>query len=227
MSAPRTLLCGFCAKTQHEVKMLIAGPTTFICNECVDLCHDIVHEKAGAARTAPPPMAPGSYGCHEALHLAHVFAVVIDQHLRGHLAIERNPDWAKLADAAQDALAELYQAIGREHLEARGEPAADRVCEAGAVIRLDPGWAEDVATPDADVGFVFTRLGATFTGLSVEIAVGDDAPLVIAEPRQLDAAATAALRHWVVRHARTLAAHWRDESGSVDLVERLRAEQQS
>ncbi|CAK7192221.1 ATP-dependent Clp protease ATP-binding subunit ClpX [Commensalibacter sp. Nvir] len=38
------LYCSFCGKSQHEVKKLIAGPTVFICNECVELCMDIVKE---------------------------------------------------------------------------------------------------------------------------------------------------------------------------------------
>ncbi len=40
-----TLYCSFCGKSQHEVKKLIAGPQTFICNECVVLCMDIVREE--------------------------------------------------------------------------------------------------------------------------------------------------------------------------------------
>ena len=36
-----TLYCSFCGKSQHEVRKLIAGPTVFICNECVELCADI------------------------------------------------------------------------------------------------------------------------------------------------------------------------------------------
>lgn len=39
-----TLYCSFCGKNQHEVRKLIAGPTVFICNECVELCMDIVKE---------------------------------------------------------------------------------------------------------------------------------------------------------------------------------------
>ena len=39
-----TLYCSFCGKSQHEVRKLIAGPTVFICNECVELCMDIVKE---------------------------------------------------------------------------------------------------------------------------------------------------------------------------------------
>ena len=40
-----TLFCSFCGKSQHEVKKLIAGPTVFICDECVELCTDIIREE--------------------------------------------------------------------------------------------------------------------------------------------------------------------------------------
>ncbi len=40
-----TLYCSFCGKSQHEVRKLIAGPNVFICNECVELCMDIIHEE--------------------------------------------------------------------------------------------------------------------------------------------------------------------------------------
>ena len=40
-----TLFCSFCGKSQHEVKKLIAGPTVYICDECVDLCTDIIREE--------------------------------------------------------------------------------------------------------------------------------------------------------------------------------------
>jgi ATP-dependent Clp protease ATP-binding subunit ClpX len=41
-----TLYCSFCGKSQHEVRKLIAGPTVFICDECVELCMDIIREEA-------------------------------------------------------------------------------------------------------------------------------------------------------------------------------------
>ncbi|MCJ2187929.1 ATP-dependent Clp protease ATP-binding subunit ClpX [Novosphingobium beihaiensis] len=49
--AKSTLYCSFCGKSQHEVRKLIAGPTVFICDECVELCNDIIREetKAGIA----------------------------------------------------------------------------------------------------------------------------------------------------------------------------------
>jgi len=39
------LNCSFCGKVQDDVKKLIAGPSVYICNECVDLCNDIIDEE--------------------------------------------------------------------------------------------------------------------------------------------------------------------------------------
>ncbi|MBM3565639.1 MAG: ATP-dependent Clp protease ATP-binding subunit ClpX [Alphaproteobacteria bacterium] len=55
-----TLYCSFCGKSQHEVRKLIAGPTVFICDECVELCMDIIREehKTGLVKSGdgiPPP----------------------------------------------------------------------------------------------------------------------------------------------------------------------------
>lgn len=49
-----TLYCSFCGKSQHEVRKLIAGPTVFICDECVELCMDIIREesKSGLVRSS-------------------------------------------------------------------------------------------------------------------------------------------------------------------------------
>lgn len=41
----KVLYCSFCGKSQHEVKKLIAGPSVFVCDECVDLCNDIIREE--------------------------------------------------------------------------------------------------------------------------------------------------------------------------------------
>ena len=45
----KSLFCSFCGKNQHEVKKLIAGPSVFICDECIDLCTDIIKEEIKAA----------------------------------------------------------------------------------------------------------------------------------------------------------------------------------
>ena len=57
----RLLYCSFCGKSQHEVRKLIAGPSVFICDECVALCNDIIEEEAlektgtGDIRSLPTP----------------------------------------------------------------------------------------------------------------------------------------------------------------------------
>lgn len=44
------LVCSFCGKSQDDVRKLIAGPTVYICDECVDLCNDIIAEETGVGR---------------------------------------------------------------------------------------------------------------------------------------------------------------------------------
>jgi ATP-dependent Clp protease ATP-binding subunit ClpX len=54
-NAKSTLYCSFCGKSQHEVRKLIAGPNVFICNECVELCADIIKEEDRKVRKASGP----------------------------------------------------------------------------------------------------------------------------------------------------------------------------
>jgi ATP-dependent Clp protease ATP-binding subunit ClpX len=51
-SSEKTLYCSFCGKSQHEVKKLIAGPSVFICDECIDLCNEIVRDELPAGDLA-------------------------------------------------------------------------------------------------------------------------------------------------------------------------------
>jgi len=46
--------CSFCGKSQHEVRKLIAGPSVYVCDECVALCNDIINEEAGDDKNAAP-----------------------------------------------------------------------------------------------------------------------------------------------------------------------------
>jgi len=55
-SSEKVLYCSFCGKSQHEVKKLIAGPSVFICDECIELCNDIIRDEA------PPEAAPSKAG---------------------------------------------------------------------------------------------------------------------------------------------------------------------
>lgn len=46
--------CSFCGKTNHEVKKLIAGPSCYICDECIGLCNDIIESEKDFAASPPP-----------------------------------------------------------------------------------------------------------------------------------------------------------------------------
>src|SRR6266487_2190022 len=57
----RGLRCSFCGKSQNEVKKLIAGPTVYICNECIDICNEIItdDQQAESVASRPPLPKPG------------------------------------------------------------------------------------------------------------------------------------------------------------------------
>ena len=60
----KLLYCSFCGKSQHEVRKLIAGPSVFICDECVDLCNDIIREEVAerGSDAGSPACAAGNQG---------------------------------------------------------------------------------------------------------------------------------------------------------------------
>ena len=65
----KLLYCSFCGKSQHEVKKLIAGPSVFICDECISLCNDIIRDEISEDRpgliSSDLPADVGNSGCHE------------------------------------------------------------------------------------------------------------------------------------------------------------------
>ncbi|MFZ9140152.1 MAG: ATP-dependent Clp protease ATP-binding subunit ClpX [Burkholderiaceae bacterium] len=72
----KLLYCSFCGKSQHEVKKLIAGPSVFICDECIDLCNDIIRDEQVAT--------PGSQtGDESALPTPQEIAAILDQYVVG------------------------------------------------------------------------------------------------------------------------------------------------
>ena len=73
-SADKVLYCSFCGKSQHEVKKLIAGPSVFICDECIDLCTDIIQEEI-----AKLPKEDGD----DALPTPHQIRENLDQYVIG------------------------------------------------------------------------------------------------------------------------------------------------
>ena len=73
-SAEKVLYCSFCGKSQHEVKKLIAGPSVFICDECIDLCTDIIQEELSKL-----PKAEGD----DSLPTPHQIRENLDQYVIG------------------------------------------------------------------------------------------------------------------------------------------------
>ena len=73
-STDKVLYCSFCGKSQHEVKKLIAGPSVFICDECIDLCTDIIQEEL-----AKLPKAEGD----DSLPTPHQIRENLDQYVIG------------------------------------------------------------------------------------------------------------------------------------------------
>ena len=53
-SGEKLLYCSFCGKSQHEVRKLIAGPSVFICDECIELCNDIIRDETSGAEPGKP-----------------------------------------------------------------------------------------------------------------------------------------------------------------------------
>ena len=88
----KTLFCSFCGKSQHEVKKLIAGPTVFICDECVELCNDIIKEenKASIRKTSEGGIIPSPYNIFSFLeqyvvgqiHAKKVVSVAVYNHYK-------------------------------------------------------------------------------------------------------------------------------------------------
>ncbi len=72
----KLLYCSFCGKSQHEVKKLIAGPSVFICDECIDLCNDIIRDE----QVATPG---GQMGDESALPTPQEIAAILDQYVVG------------------------------------------------------------------------------------------------------------------------------------------------
>ena len=85
-----TLYCSFCGKSQHEVRKLIAGPTVFICDECVELCMDIIREEHKSTLVKSRDGVPAPTEINQVLedyvigqdHAKRVLAVAVHNHYK-------------------------------------------------------------------------------------------------------------------------------------------------
>jgi len=64
----KLLYCSFCGKSQHEVRKLIAGPSVFVCDECVELCNDIIREEMQEKTTTEESQLPKPYEINDTLN---------------------------------------------------------------------------------------------------------------------------------------------------------------
>ncbi|MBC7945367.1 MAG: ATP-dependent Clp protease ATP-binding subunit ClpX [Burkholderiales bacterium] len=71
----KLLYCSFCGKSQHEVRKLIAGPSVFICDECIELCNDIIREETQGES--------GVKGAKSDLPVPHEICEILDQYVIG------------------------------------------------------------------------------------------------------------------------------------------------
>src|SRR3982075_1727722 len=80
-SGEKLLYCSFCGKSQHEVRKLIAGPSVFICDECIELCNDIIREETATDK--------GGKGVKSDLPTPHEIAELLDQYVIGQQTAKR------------------------------------------------------------------------------------------------------------------------------------------
>ncbi|MGE5129919.1 MAG: ATP-dependent Clp protease ATP-binding subunit ClpX [Sphingomonadaceae bacterium] len=71
----KLLYCSFCGKSQHEVRKLIAGPSVFICDECIELCNDIIREETAGDKAGK--------GAKSDLPTPHEIRAILDQYVIG------------------------------------------------------------------------------------------------------------------------------------------------
>ena len=74
-SGEKLLYCSFCGKSQHEVRKLIAGPSVFICDECIELCNDIIREETASDK--------GGKGAKSDLPTQSEIRNILDQYVIG------------------------------------------------------------------------------------------------------------------------------------------------
>ena len=119
----KLLYCSFCGKSQHEVRKLIAGPSVFICDECIELCNDIIREEGGSGEAARADRSD--------LPAPHEIRQILDQYVIGQeqakkiLSVAVYNHYKRLEDRRQERRRRARQV---QHPADRARPARARRC---------------------------------------------------------------------------------------------------
>ena len=148
-SGDKLLYCSFCGKSQHEVRKLIAGPSVFICDECIELCNDIIREERASAGEAQ--------GERNKLPTPHEIRSILDQYVIGQepakkiLSVAVYNHYKRLESGVKDDGVELAKA----NILLIGPPGSGKTLLAQTLARLlDVPFVIADATTLTEAGYV-------------------------------------------------------------------------
>ena len=142
-----TLYCSFCGKSQHEVRKLIAGPTVFICDECVELCMDIIREESKTTLVKSRDGVPTPSEIDKVLN----DYVIGQEHAKRVLSVAVHNHYKRLAHGAKNNDVEL----GKSNILLIGPTGCGKTLLAQTLARiLDVPFTMADATTLTEAGYV-------------------------------------------------------------------------
>ena len=166
-SSEKTLYCSFCGKSQHEVKKLIAGPSVFICDECIDLCNEIIRDELPAGDLA----REGRSDLPTPVEIkANLDNYVIGQDVAKRILAELNDSTLVISDTISFPSQDYGIAIpkGKADLKAKIDASIQRMQADGTIDALVKKWdiygdAAAAEATDAPADAAATEAPATTT----------------------------------------------------------------